>query len=98
MSRLHTVAVVLEKQRPVAGIDGRRRGLWLDGVSVGVGLHESHCVEFGKTWCCTCRPAKLSKLLGRRENFMGGPCISSVVGETGGPADRGVDEKVRFTE
>ena len=40
-----TVAVVLEQQRPIAGVDGRRRGRWLDHIRVGVGLHESHGVK-----------------------------------------------------
>jgi hypothetical protein len=38
----HTVAVVFEQQRPVAGVDGWRRSRWLDRVRVGVGLHKSH--------------------------------------------------------
>lgn len=51
----HTVAVVLEQQRPVAGVDGRRSRRWLDHIRVGVGLHESHgdyCVGW---WCCNWR-------------------------------------------
>jgi hypothetical protein len=66
---LHTVAVVLEQQRPIARVDGRRRGLWLDGVGVGVGLHESHCVDFRRPDDCASVLQSL-ELFARRENFI----------------------------
>jgi len=69
-----TVAVVLEQQRPVAGVDSRRRSLWLDGVRVGVGLHESHCVEFSVTWWLHLPSCKARNFSGRRENFTGLAC------------------------
>lgn len=40
---LHTVAVVLQQQRPVASVNGRRSCRGLDYVCVGVGLYERHC-------------------------------------------------------
>lgn len=44
---VHTLAVVLEKQRPVAGINGRRSSLWLDDIRVRVRLYERHCCGCG---------------------------------------------------
>lgn len=71
---LHTVAVVLKKERPVAGVDGRRRGLWLDGVGVGVGLHKSHCVDFRRTWWLHLPSCRAHNFLAGAKNFLRGPC------------------------
>jgi hypothetical protein len=46
----HTVAVVFEQQRPVAGVNSRRRGLWLDNVGIGVRLYKRHCGGCGGSY------------------------------------------------
>jgi len=45
LKKLHTVGVIFEQERPVAGVNGRRGCLWLDHVRVGVRLHERHCMR-----------------------------------------------------
>jgi hypothetical protein len=76
---LHTVAVVLEQERPVAGVDGRRGGLWLNCVRVGVGLHESHCDGFSRDLVVALAVLQSSQLFGRREEFHRGPCPTASV-------------------
>jgi hypothetical protein len=66
---LHTIAVVLEQERPVAGVDGRRGGLWLNCVRVGVGLHESHCDGFSRDLVVALAVLQSSQLFGRHEEF-----------------------------
>jgi hypothetical protein len=44
---LHTVAVVLQQQGPVAGINSRRCRLGLDDIGVRVRLYERHCYGCG---------------------------------------------------
>lgn len=66
---LHTIAVVLKKERPVARVNGRRGGLWLDCVCVGVSLHEGHCDGFSRDLVVALAVLQSSQLFGRREEF-----------------------------